>query len=141
MVVYTYTGKLTDFGEAPFPTAMPRLWVAPLRDAFIPSGPAVAKRIPVQVSPVGQFAVDLTASVDLNPTTKYSLRCEWLDTDGGGSVGWAQWDFVAALGGGPISTMPGEMTRVWYSVSPPPANRAGIFWINPITDDVMEWEN
>lgn len=139
MAVYAYTGRLTDFGEAPFPSAMPRLWVEPSRDAFSSSGPSAAKRIPITVASNGTFSVDLTASIDLTPPTGYSLRCEWLDPDSGSAIGWAQWDFTAQPGGGPIATMPGLLTRVWYSTAQPPANVSGIYWINPVTDDVKEW--
>lgn len=139
MAVYDYTGKLTDFGEAPFPDAYPRLWVSPQQDAFSPSGPAAAKHIPVTVASDGSFSVELIASIDLVPPTPYTLRCDWLNGPGGDPLGWAQWDFTAQPGGGPIATMPGVMTRVWYSTSQPPVSRAGIFWINPVTDDVKEW--
>lgn len=140
MAVYSYTGKLTDFGEAPFPNAYPRLWVAPQRDAFSPSGPAAAKRIPVEVASNGTFSVDLTASIDLVPPTPYTLRCEWLSSaNDPDPKGWAQWDFTAQPGGGDIATMPGVMTRVWYSTKQPPVNRSGIYWVNPATDDVKEW--
>lgn len=138
MAVYTYTGKLTDFGEAPFPDAIPELTAVPLRDAFSPSGPAAAKPIVVPVASTGVFSVDLIASIDLIPPTAYSLRCEWLNA-GNDPVGWAQWDFTAQPGGGPIATMPNKLTRVWYSTSNPPVDRAGIYWINPETDEVKEW--
>lgn len=138
MAVYSYTGKLTDFGESPFPAAVPNLWVEAHRDAFSPSGPAAAKRIPITVASNGTFSVDLIASIDLVPPTQYSLRCEWLDPNQQ-TVGWAQWDFTAQPGGGPIATMPGVMTRVWYSTTEPPVNRAGILWIHPTTGDVKEW--
>ncbi len=139
MAVYPYTGTLTDFGETPFPGAYPRLWVQPMQDAFSPSGPAAAKRIPITVASNGTFSVDLTASIDLLPPTRYSLRCEWLYESGGDPVGWSQWDFTAQPGGGSIATMPGVLTRVWYATTPPPVNRSGIYWWHPVTDDVKEW--
>lgn len=143
MTTYAYTGKLTDFGEAPFPGAHPRLWVAPERDAFGPTGPVAARNIPVPVGPDGTFTVNLTASADLNPPTKYELRCDWFTVDQAGQevlAGWASWRFTAAIGGGPIITMPdAHITRVWYSASPPPVNRPGIYWVHPVTGDVREW--
>lgn len=137
--IYEYTGKLTDFREAPFMTAFPKLWVQPDQDAFSPTGPSAAKRIPVVLESGGLFAVNLVASIDLVPQTGYSLRCEWLDSDGGTLIGWAQWDFTAQPGGGPIATMPNVMTRVWYATTQPPVDRAGIYWIHPVTDEVKEW--
>lgn len=139
MAVDTYTGRLTDFGESPFPSAVPNLWVQPLKDAYTASGPAAAKRIYIPVSVNGNFSVNLTPSADLIPPTGYSLRCEWLD-EAGGLIGWAQWDFSALPGGGPISSMPGAvLKRIWYATTPPPVNRAGIYWVHPVTDDVREW--
>lgn len=140
MAVYAYIGKLADFGEAPFPNAFPRLWVSPVRDAFSPEGVVAAKRIPVAVASNGGFSVNLEASIDLVPPTTYSLRCEWLSSaDDPDPRGWAQWDFTAQIGGGPIATMPNHLTRVWYETTQPPANVPGIYWVNPVTDDVKEW--
>ncbi|MEQ6899473.1 hypothetical protein [Microbacterium sp. KR10-403] len=143
MTTYSYTGKLTDFGEAPFASAIPRLWVAPEGDAFAPGGPAAARRIPVTVASDGSFSVALVASADLLPPTRYALRCEWLTADASGQevlAGWAEWVFTAAIGGGPISTMPNlPITRVWYATTAPPVNRSGIYWVHPTTGDVREW--
>lgn len=143
MATYTYTGRLTDFGDAPFPGAYPRLRVAPERDSFSASGPAAARDVPVPVASNGTFTVNLIASADLIPPTRYELRCDWLTVDQAGQevlAGWASWRFTAAIGGGPISTMPdAPMTRVWYSTSPPPVERAGIYWVHPVTGDVREW--
>lgn len=140
MTTYAYTGRLTDFGESPFPAAKPRLWVSPKRDAFGPGGGVLASRpVPVVVADDGTFTVHLVASVDLTPATGYSLRCEWVDAS---NVvrGWAQWDFTAALGGGPISDMTDAIiTRVWFGTTPPPVQRAGIYWVHSETGDVREW--
>ena len=140
MVTYTYTGKLADFGAAPFPNAMPWVWIAPEHDAFGPEGGVhPARDIPVGVRDNGAFQVDLVASADLKPETRYSLRCEWLTADGV-SRGWAQLDFTAAIGGGPIADMKdATVTRVWWAESPPPVQRAGIYWVHPVTGDVKEW--
>ena len=139
MAVYLYTGRLTDFGESPFPGDYPRLSVHPQRDAFSPDGPAAAKRIPIFPGVDGWFGVELIASVDLLPPTSYTLRCEWLAAEGEPPLGWAQWDFTAQIGGGSIATMTTKITRVWYATTPPPVNRAGIYWVHPITGDVKEW--
>lgn len=139
MTVYSYTGKLTDFGESPFPEAIPKLWVEPERDAFARSGPLAAKRIPVRVLDSGNFSVDLLASIDTTPPTNYSLRCEWLQGIDGPPLGWAQWDFTAQIGGGAIATMPNFLSVIWYSSSPPPAERDDIYWVHPGTGDVKVW--
>lgn len=140
MAVYIYTGQLGDFGGAPFPGATPRLWVSPERDAFSNSGGVLASRqVAVPVDKFGAFSVTLVATADLTPPTRYSLRCEWLD-DAGLPRGWAQWDFTAAIGGGPIADMKDALiTRVWWGTDRPPVQRAGIYWIHPDTGDVREW--
>lgn len=145
MAVYTYTGRLTDLGEAPFPGANPRLRIAPERAVFTPNGPGADRDIAVTAGYDGAFAVDLVASVDLIPPTRYVLRCDWFAIGVGGEevlAGWSEWRFTALIGGGPIATMPdAHLTRVWFSTSPPPANRPGIIWVNPETGDVREWSD
>lgn len=71
MATYTYTGKLTDFGEAPFPNAHPRLWVEAREPALGLHGPLAPRRIPVTVASNGTFSVQLIASVDTVPTAQY----------------------------------------------------------------------
>lgn len=138
MTVYTYTGKLADFGDKPFPTAKPRLWVEGTHAAVSRHAIHALKRVYIALGESGQFSVDLTASADLTPPTQYLLRCEWLD--GETVMGWTEWRFTALIGGGNIGNMQdGAATNVWYSTQSPPDNRAGIIWINPVTGDVREW--
>lgn len=138
MTVYTYTGKLADFSDAPFPDALPRLWVEGKHAAVSKGSMHALKRVHVPVNSRGFFSVSLVASVDLTPESPYLLRCEWLDGDT--VLGWTEWEFTALIGGGNIADMPsGVITNVWYSTLPPPVDRAGIFWINPETGDVREW--
>lgn len=138
MTVYTYTGRLADFGDKPFPSAKPRLWVEGTQPATSRQAIHALKRVHIALNEFGAFSVDLTASADLTPPTPYLLRCEWLDGDT--VLGWTEWRFTALIGGGNISNMQdGEATNVWFSTQPPPDNRPGIIWINPVTGDVREW--
>lgn len=143
MAVYTYTGKLADFGEEPFPGASPRLWVAPRKSAFARSSLAAARRMPIPVASDGTFEVDLIASIDLVPPVIYTLECDWFTVAVSGQeilAGRARWTFTAQIGGGPIATMPdSKLTRVWYATTQPPVNRSGIYWIHPTTGDVQVW--
>lgn len=143
MTTYTYTGRLTDLGEAPFPDARPRLRVFPEQDTFTPSGIGASRGIPVATGYDGAFVFDLIASADLNPPTLYTLRCNWYTTGAGGTevlAGWSDWTFTALIGGGPIATMPNApLTRVWFDTNPPPVNRPGIIWLHPVTGDIREW--
>lgn len=136
MATYTYTGRLTDFGEAPFPDAKPRLWVEARVPAFGPNGPLAPRRIPVTVASNGDFTVDLVASVDTNPTVEYVLRVEWLHVDEEIS-GWSEWPFTAVIGGGQIKDMgPGAPLSVWFVGPPWPANTPPGFYYDKLTDDV-----
>lgn len=139
MALYPYTGTLADLGGAPFPGATPDLYVVADQDTFGPEGPIPArKQVEIEVASNGSFTVQLTASIDTTPPVKYRLICDWL-TATGKPLGSAEWDFTAQPGGGPIATMPGVMTRVWYSTKQPPVNRSGIYWVHPSTGDVKEW--
>lgn len=138
MAVYSYTGKLADFGDTPFPSAKPRLWVSAEHAATSGGSVHALKRVPISVAANGTFSVQLVASADLTPVSRYILRSEWLDGDT--VIGWTEWKFTALIGGGSIANMPdGEITNVWYSTSSPPENRGGIIWIHPVTGDVREW--
>lgn len=138
MTVYTYTGKLADFGDTAFPNAKPRLWVEAEHAAMSGGSVLALKRVPITVAANGTFSVQLVASADLTPVSRYRLRAEWLDGDT--VVGWTDWIFTALIGGGPIANMPdGQITNVWYSRSNPPVQRPGIIWIHPVTGDVREW--
>ena len=99
MAKATYTGKLTDFGEVPFPDDVPKLWVAPKRGAFGAVGVLATRRVAITVAPNGSFSVDLVPSAALMPPQSYLLRCEW---SGGGST---EWEFTALRGGGNIKDM------------------------------------
>ncbi|MHA3682776.1 hypothetical protein ACXR2W_00745 [Leucobacter sp. HY1908] len=137
-ITYAYTGKLADFGDAPFPTAKPKLWVEPMQPAMSGGSVLAAKRVQITPASNGNFTVQLIASADLDPWSRYRLRCEWLDGDV--VMGWSEWIFTALIGGGGIADMSGVVvTNVWHSASYPPVNRKNIIWIHPITGDVREW--
>lgn len=134
MATYTYTGKLTDVGEAPFPGAIPRLWVEPATEMFGPGGPLATKRVPVTVAANGSFSVALVASVDTVPAARYRLRCEWLDGDT--VLGSSSWDFNAVVGGGNITESAGAPASVWWVGPPWPAGLPSGFYFDKITNDV-----
>lgn len=136
MTTYTYTGRLTDFGEAPFPEAMPRLWVEATEPAFGPTGALATRRIPVTVAPNGNFSVALVASVDTSPTNIYKLRLEWLHAEGN-LAGWSEWEFTAAIGGGSITESAAAPLSVWWVGPPwPPYPLPLGFYFDTITNDV-----
>lgn len=100
MATATYTGKLTDFAEAPFPDAEPSLTVRPKHDGFGPQGLLSTRRIPVTVASNGTFSFELTPSASVLPPQSYILRCDWL-----GGFGYSEWEFEARAGGGNIKDM------------------------------------
>lgn len=101
MATATYTGDLTDFAEAPFPTAVPKLTVYPKQDGFGAKGLLSTRRIPITVASNGSFSFQLVPSAQTLPPQSYILRCEWLGSD----YGYSEWEFTAAVGGGNIKTM------------------------------------
>lgn len=130
MAVCSYSGRLTDFAEAPFPAAAPRLWVVADRDAFGVNGALASRRVAVPVTRRGEFTFDLVPSVNTAPPTRYRLCCEWLDGDGG-VAGWSEWEFTAALGGGPIKDMALiPISRFWCGPTPPLNPGPGLWWLD-----------
>lgn len=133
MTVYTYTGKLTDYGGAPFPNARPKLWVEPEQAGFTNTGVLARKRIPVTVASNGNFSVGLEASAAVRPEAIYILKCEWLHPDGGPSEhsDWAR--FRAAVGGGNIGELAQSPPPPWsisYGFGPPPPEFRGGLYID-----------
>lgn len=135
MATYTYTGRLTDYGEAPFPDAKPRLWVEVREAGFGPSGPLAPRRIPVTVASNGNFSVELVASVDTVPPARYTLRLEWLHADGN-LAGWTEWQFNAAPGGGVLKPDKDVPLSVWFVGPPWPVNTPPGFYFDRFTNDV-----
>lgn len=139
MATYTYTGKLTDFSEAPFPGAAPVLWVTPDGSAFGPDGLLSENIIPVAIATDGTFLVPLVASSDTSPPTLYTLRCKWLAPDGlGGTyiVGLSEWKFTAVVGGGAVKDMVTAPVSVWFVGPPWPAPEPSGFYFDRYTNDV-----
>lgn len=134
MATYPYTGRLTDFGEAPFPSAFPRLVIVADRDAFGPSGLLSKKRIPVTVAADGTFRVSLVPSTDTSPPVRYTARCEWLD--GETLVGFSEWSFTALPGGGPIKDMVTAPLSVWFVGPPWPQGTPPGWYFDRFTNDV-----
>ncbi len=130
MTVYTYTGKLTDYGGAPFPGARPSLYVTPVEAGFTNTGVLARKRIPVTVASNGNFSVQLESSAAVKPEAIYVLTCVWLNTDGGAaeSSEWAR--FRAAVGGGNIGELAQTPSTPWaisYGYGPPPRGLTGLY--------------
>ena len=125
----TYTGRLTDFGDAPFPAAHPKLWVEPEESGYSTNGLLAKKRIPVTVAPNGSFSVELESSSAVRPEAIYLLRCEWLDGDT--VLGWTEWaKFRAPVGGGNIGELSQAPQPPWsiaYGFGPPPPSITGIY--------------
>lgn len=133
MTVYTYTGKLTDYGGAPFPGARPSLFVTPQQAGFTNKGALARKRIPVTVAPNGDFSVRLESSAAVKPEALYVLTCEWLGENGSPaeSSDWAY--FRAAVGGGNIGELAQSPPAPWsisYGFGPPPPGFRGGLYID-----------
>lgn len=144
MATYTYTGKLTDLGENPFPSSAAPELVVIAEDGFGPNGliAATSREVPVPIAVDGTFSVDLVASTDLVPSRPYTLRATWFAADLEGQLvpaGWAEWIFTAIPGGGPIVDMVNAPVSVWFQGPPwPEVPRPG-FYHDLITDDIGKW--
>lgn len=126
MARYTYTGRLTDFGRSPFPTATPRLYVQPVQPGYGGLGLLSDRRIPVTLASDGSFSVQLEASASVRPEARYELICEWLDTSGN-PQGYSRWAlFRAPVGGGNIADLVDlaapSVGGIFYGYGPPPAH-------------------
>lgn len=146
MASYPYTGTLTDYGEAPFPGALPQLYVEPDQPGYGDGTILADRRIPVTVASDGSFSVELAASSAVAPAdpsrgaeVRYSLVCEWLDT-AGVPRGWSTWArFRAAVGGGSIAELADAPAPPWsitYGYGPPPPSASGLYidisGVNPV---------
>ena len=134
MATYPYTGVLTDFAEAPFLDAFPRLWVQAENDAISGDHILASKRVYVTVNAGGLFTVNLVPSSETVPTTKYRLHCEWLNSDGT-PLGFSEWQFIAQVGGGDIEPGAYPVATVWVGPPWPPGEPQGIY-LDRYTNDV-----
>ncbi|MCW2165417.1 hypothetical protein B0I12_002572 [Microbacterium hydrothermale] len=139
MAKYTYTLRVTDFSGSPFPGAVPRARIRPMRDASGPDGMLSSRDIPVTLDGSGRGAADLVATVDTAPETRYRLVVDWLTTTQSGQeiAGWgSEWEFTAVAGGGDIKTM-GDVPASAIFYGPPwPANTPPGLYIDTATGDI-----
>lgn len=141
MATYTYTGRVVDFSEQPFPGATPRLRVRPEGPSFGPAGFYADRDIPAPLGADGSFSVALTASPDLSPPRSYTLVAEWLTSNESGQeivTGWAEVSFYAVVGGGQIKDMVDAAPSIWWVGPPWPANLPRGFYLDTETNDVGE---
>lgn len=139
MATYTYTVRVTDFGERPLPDAQLRVWVEADRDAHSPSGQLSKRRIPVVIDSSGVGSVQLVASADTSPPIKYTLRGDWVTiTESGQEIlaGWSEWPFTALPGGGPIQDGVNAPPSIWWVGPPFPVTEPPGFYWDLTTDDI-----
>lgn len=145
ITTYTYTVRLADVSNrVPSPAFNVRAWIEPQRETFSPLAAHTDERIPLVFDGNGVATVELVATLDTDPETRYHLRAEWLRADDSGQQipsGWSEWEFIAQVGGGDVAGMGAFLRNVWFSTFPPPefAQRDGIYWINPDTWDLKDW--
>lgn len=139
MVAYTYTGTLTDIGVEVLTERMPRLTVRPEKQGiFGPDGPVSDARRVIPLDPItGEFTLDLIASADLTPPTRYVLELVFFDdsADGTPSAGYDIWKFTALPGGGPIADMgDGPPTKLYIGPPWPSTPRPGAYFDTETND-------
>lgn len=141
-MTYTYTGRLTDLGLNILTENVPRLTVRPERSAMSTDGPVSTKHVEVNVNPAtGEFALDLIASADMSPPTRYVLELVLFDQAGDGTPiqGWDFWTFAAVVGGGNIAEMGDAPITSWW-IGPPWPDRGPLgspsgLYLDTITGD------
>jgi hypothetical protein len=128
------TGTLLDFSLDALAPYSPRLF-------FCPSGPSTAgprllatRPFGVHIDPDGSFSVDVQPTDTIIPAAYYTVRVEWLDSDGGFvGVDFPDWRIYVPSEGGAIGDLlraPSNPASVWVDLEPPPAPVApGTWWL------------
>ncbi|MDT0211249.1 hypothetical protein [Curtobacterium sp. BRD11] len=147
----TVTGTLRDFNTQSLGTTA-RMVFTPSSPGFSPTAILAARPVVVQPSSTGSFSVELEPTVTVSPETWYTLRVDWLDSEGG-YVATSFFDgrlFVPETGGKltdliDVSRPP---TIMFASLTPPLNPTPGLAWLetdpdnpdNPLnTGNIYEW--
>lgn len=146
----TVTFKLTDFGLQPLAAYQPVMLFTADEPAVTIDGGVLSTR-PVSAIPAadGSGTVDLAASIDTTPETKYSLRVEWLDE----TAGLPGMDVLKGLVVPPGTNSITDLTSIpvsrWWVELPDPNNPSmplgladpgpNTWWLDTSTGDLKEW--
>lgn len=146
------TGTLRDFNITTLAAYSPRIIFTASSAATSPTRLYSTKPIVVTPNLAGDFEVFLQATDTLNPSVWYTIRVEWLDSDGGYvGVDLLEWKlFVTDDGGsiGDLLAVPANPAQVWIGLEPPPHPTPGLWWLqanpdNPDdprnTGDILVW--
>lgn len=139
------TGSLTDFSLQSLASSSPRI-------IFTASGPAVsAQRLfatkPIVVIPTADtyFTVDLAPTEGLAPASWYTMRVEWLDSDGGFvGLDLIDWQLPVPVEGGVLGDLirvPATPTTPWIGLTPPPSVTPGLWWLEMNPNDLDDPAN
>jgi hypothetical protein len=136
----TVTGTLRDFNITTLAAHSPRIIFTASGVAFSPT--RIYSTIPIVVTPdlAGDFSVFLQATEDVDPAIWYTIRIEWLDSDGGYvGVDLVEWKlFVPSAGGsiGDLMEVPANGVRIWVDIDPPKYPSPGTLWLKVNPDNV-----
>jgi len=141
------TGTLKDFGLAPLSTYQPLISFTP-SSAALQGGLLLATR-PVAVVPSasGAFSADLQPTDGLMPATWYSIRIQWLDSDGGyAAVDFVEWKLFVPQEGGQIGDLvaaPVNPALVYTSLTPPEVGGipSGTWWLESNPNNINDPAN
>lgn len=138
------TGYLADISDLALPS--PRI-------KFVPSGPSIVGDFIHATKPVyaypeedGSWAVGLTETDSLRPSTYYTMTLEWLD-DASNYMGadYLTWQLNVPSEGGEIGDLlgtfvaPNSMQVFWGPAAPSPWPQ-GLVWVNSVTGDVKRMD-
>jgi len=140
------TGTLLDFSLDALAPYSPRLIFAGSQPAT--SGDRLLSTRPfmVRVEADGSFSVDVQPTDSVTPAAWYTVRVEWLDSDGGFvGVDLPDWRIFVPKEGGAIGNLiqaPSNPALVWVGLTPPPAPvTPGTWWLVSNPDDVTDPRN
>lgn len=134
-------GTLLDFSLDALAPYSPRLVFTPSQPSTTSGTLLSAKPFRVGVDPDGHFEVDVQPTDVTSPESFYTVRVEWLDTDGG-FIGVDLWDFpiyVPSTGGaiGDLMRATANPQLAWVGVNPPSGVLpvATVWWLQVNPDD------
>ena len=141
------TGTLSDFIRDPLAAALsPQIVFVP-SSAAAKNGLLFASRpIIVTPQPSGYFEVDLFSTEGTTPPTWYTVRIQWVESNGGYlGADHLEWKLRVPADGGQIGALldaPAPSGAVWFGPEPPSSPSRYTGWVNTGLNPPVynEWE-
>lgn len=138
-------GTLLDFSLDALAPFSPRLIFAGSQPATSGERLHSTKSFMVAVAADGSFSVDVQPTDNLIPAAYYTVRVEWLDSDGGFvGVDFPDWRITVPASGGAIGDLlgsPVEPSLAWINLSAPRNPVRGTWWLKANPADPNDIRN